>query len=527
MESSPEIQELLQDLSPTEDGPEKKATGNRGLRLRVPGTLRFKIGLFYIILAVVNIMYFSVMIFENQTDLLLSNFKFHSNELVRNVLTETSSITVTNREGESYDRLLTLLDGSGVGDFVIFRSDGTVVHSRGVELDGDQVDGATKRKSMELSGSSTLFRSRYHMELDSDNFAVRFILPLKGEGGEKLFLATSISVSAIKDRMGDLYMQMGLAVAWGILFHTIFAYFVYRIIFRRVEMLTKTSRTMSDGNLDARVSWDMKSGDELDTLGSSFNTMATNIQEKVTTITKLNDQIQNELEIGKDVQELFLPRKNIFTDEEIAIYYRPLREVSGDIYKYYRYKSGQKAIFFADATGHGVSAAIITTITIMSLDNVVRKRSRPNEILGKLNDILSFRLENAFFATGVWIQFHGEGKLSFANAGHLTPWIYRKKTGEIQELERTGPPLGMMEGYDYGLGQAEVDPGDRILIFSDGLTESRSPDHQMFGEENAKELFKSLQHLSCQEMIKGMSETLEARTGAFDDDVSIIALEIP
>ena len=112
------------------------------------------------------------------------------------------------------------------------------------------------------------------------------------------FLLAHLNINTIQDRLRSIYYQVAGAVLWGVIFHILFAVFVFRLIFRRIAILKTASNEMAEGELSARAEWkkDVKKGyDELDVLGLSFNSMAENIQNKVETISLLNQQIQEEL----------------------------------------------------------------------------------------------------------------------------------------------------------------------------------------------------------------------------------------
>ncbi|MBI3395759.1 MAG: SpoIIE family protein phosphatase, partial [Spirochaetia bacterium] len=449
-------------------------------------SLSLQIGLLYMFLAVINILFFSAMIFENQSDLLLKNFKFQSDQVVSTVINDLEGIQISRESDENLAALAGALKAKGMNSFVIFGSDGDVWHRFPPDPNGEKtVPAALKRKSLEISGETADFRSRYTKELNQDDFSVQFLLPLRARDGNgkpkdkdkqtgkdmpgkdpaakepgtdpakdpakepvkepaakepaakepaqdpakkpgvdgrpdkqiaTVFLSTRVSIKEIQNRLKELYFQMGLAVAWGVLFHVVFGIFVYRVIFRRLGVLKDTSEKMAEGQLSARADWKSKRGDELDELGEAFNNMATSIEDKVATISKLNEQIQQELEIGKEVQELFLPPAFALKKHHTATFFKPLREVSGDVYSVFDLSDKYRGLFFADASGHGVSAALVTTITLMNLENVLKETINPQQVLGRLNQIMSDKFQSSFYATSVFCLI-GDGVVVYCNAG--------------------------------------------------------------------------------------------------------------
>ena len=493
-------------------------------------SLSTQIGLLYVLLALINILFFSVMIFENQTELLNKNFNFEYRSFVNNILREMGQIELGPQKDEAYEALQKVLAVNKIGSYTVFDADGKILFREpNPPKAGEAVTADIRRKSLELSIETAVFQTPYKLIPNSENFTVDFFLPISGKDKARYFLYTLLSIEQIKQRLFGLYVQIGLAVGWGVIFHLLFALFVYRVIFRRVGRLTEISRKLEEGDLKARADWTFKRNDELDELGAAFNKMAGRTEETIETITRLNTEIQNELEIGKDVQQLFLPDPKILEEYHVAVHYRPLREVSGDIYNFFQFPKleGHRGLFFADASGHGVSAALVTTITLMMLDDIVPHTAQPNRVLNQLNDVLSQRLQSSFFATGVFLVFAPGGTLYFCNAGHNPPVVFRPSNGRMTELEKGGPPLGMFEDIEYNAAKVQLLAEDRVLVYSDALVESKSGSGEMFGIDRVREILAANMTKSPQEIVDALWTRLDDHTAEFTDDVSIIVLEIP
>ncbi len=355
-----------------------------------------------------------------------------------------------------------------------------------------------------------MFKARYNLELNESDFTVDFLLPVKFTNRSENYLSASFNISSIQDRLKQLYIQVGYAVIWGIVFHVIFAILVYRAIFRRVGLLENASKKMESGELDARVTWDFKSNDELDSLGKSFNNMAEEIQSKVTTITRLNDEINQELQIGKEVQELFLPSPKKYKKFKIGKIYRPMREVSGDLYQYFQFEEENYFGFFlADASGHGVSAALVTVVMAQSLQAIMKETHSPIEAINKLGEVIANRLQASFFATGVFVLFQESGFVKFVNAGHNAPFIVRPSTKEIRFVDSSGPPLGMASDIVYSLESFPVLPGDKIVLYTDGVVETPIKSGGLFGLDRFKDIVLANIEKSNSEIVESVMEILE------------------
>ncbi len=500
-------------------------------------SLSLQIGLLYLFLALINILFFSVMIFENQSDLLLQNFKLQSDTLVRTVVTDLETVEVTRDKDANMEALANALEGQGIHTFRIFDREGNVWHEK-PESEIKTIPADIKRKSLEFLGDTTLFRSRYSMDIDQSDFSVTFLIPLRAneaaarqlKDGVKLpgrvFLSTRTSLAAIQVRLRELYFQIGLAMIWGVVFHVVFGVFVYRVIFRRLGILKSASDKMSGGDLSVRADWKRSRNDELDELGAAFDIMAGTIQEKVETITTLNAQIQHELEIGREVQNMFLPAKSMLGEAKVAIHFRPMREVSGDVYNFFNLGQRYKGLFFADASGHGVSAALVTTITILSLDSVLKKTIKPRDVVGRMNDLLAQKLESSFYATSFYGIFE-PGLFAFCNAGHPPPLFVRPSSERVIRLDKGGPPMGMFEGITYEAKMLKTEPGDRLFLYSDGVTEAANKEGVQFGLQRMEEIVRAHMKATLQDTVDALTGALDAHAARFDDDVTILAVEFP
>ncbi|PJZ86036.1 SpoIIE family protein phosphatase [Leptospira harrisiae] len=500
-------------------------------KIKTTNSLRFKIGLFYSLLALLNIIFFTVMIFENQSDLLLKNFQFQSENLANTILADIQAIGLSGEKDESFEVFRKTLKLYEITKFSIFDAEGKIILSEpdsgpGIKEITDAVLKKTKEVSSDKEGN--LFKARYSLDLNESDFTVDFLLPIRLSDAKEVFLFTHFNISSIQDRLKQLYIQVGYAVLWGIVFHIIFAILVYRAIFKRVGSLEVASKQMATGNLESRVTWNFKSNDELDSLGKSFNLMAEEIQNKVTTITRLNEEINQELQIGKEVQELFLPSVKKFKKFNIGKLYRPMREVSGDLYQYFQFpENNYYGFFLADASGHGVSAALVTVVMAMSLQAIMKENHSAIQAINQLGEVIANRLQASFFATGVFVVFEEPGVVKFVNAGHNAPFIIRPSTKEITYVDSSGPPLGMGDDIQYSLESFPVLPGDKIILYTDGVVETPIKEGGLFGLERFTEVVLENIHLPNAEIVEKAMALLEEKHEEYKDDVTMIVLDVP
>lgn len=498
-------------------------------------SLRVQIGLLYSLLAFVNIVFFSVMIFENQSDLLVNSFQLQSENLANRLLIELQQLKLKGEELRSESKLIERLKLYDVNALRVLDASGnTIVRSPNTYPESDFYIKSTVEElqtELGISAEKTIFQSRYRLELNEENFSILLSLPFVDTEKQEYILQLVIYLSGIQDRLNQIYLFMAIATSWGVIFHILFAIFVYKVIFRRLEILRSTSEKLYSGDLAARALWNYKRNDELDGLGITFNSMADRIEDTVNTVTRLNYEINQEMSIGKEVQGIFLPKLEEFSKFSIGTCYLPLRKVSGDIYLFYKIESKDETsdcFFLADASGHGISAALVTVMISMFLESILYRTTEPSQVIYQLSDLMGSRLQSSFFATAVFAKIDSSNTLTICNAGHNAPILYKSESNQFIEIESSGPPLGMIEDPDYSTVEESFLLKDKLFVYSDGLVESLDSSGLQFGIDRVRQnLDNSISNsLSNQEAIDSLEKELIAHSPEFKDDVTMFLLEV-
>jgi predicted ester cyclase len=195
------------------------------------------------------------------------------------------------------------------------------------------------------------------------------------------------------------------------------------------------------------------------------------------------ERVEQELLVARRIQQASLP-KAVPTLEgwQINPYYRPAREVGGDFYDFHLLSEGRLGLVVGDATGKGVPAALVMSTTCGMLQAVSQAidSSSPGEVLERVNETLVARIPPNMFVTCFYaILDLGSATLSYANAGHDLPYLWH--SSECEELRARGMPLGLMVGMSYEEKEIELDVGEGVFFYSDGLVEAHDPKGEMFG----------------------------------------------
>jgi len=193
-----------------------------------------------------------------------------------------------------------------------------------------------------------------------------------------------------------------------------------------------------------------------------------------------SETIRQDLARAQVIQRALLPaRPPALEGVHVHALYRPGMNVGGDLYDVVRLDGDSVALYVADATGHGVTAAMLSVLFKQRLEmrDEGRRALAPGEVLRRVNarlcgDVLAPSL---FLSAAYVLLDTRTGELRAASAGH-TPMLLSRTDGETQLLERTGPALGIGASSDFGEHRLALQPGDRLILYTDGLTEGLDPD---------------------------------------------------
>src|SRR3954451_13712269 len=183
-------------------------------------------------------------------------------------------------------------------------------------------------------------------------------------------------------------------------------------------------------------------------------------------------RFEQELEVARLIQQHFLPKElPDLPGWRVAAYYRPAREVGGDFYDVIPLSDGRVGFVVGDVTDKGVPAALVMSATRSFLRASAQRLIEPGVVLERVNEHLCPDMPEKMFVTCLYGVLDVEtGRLRFANAGHDLPYV--KTAGGVVELGARGMPLGLMSGMAYEEKEIILEPGDSVLLHSDGIVEA-------------------------------------------------------
>jgi sigma-B regulation protein RsbU (phosphoserine phosphatase) len=242
-----------------------------------------------------------------------------------------------------------------------------------------------------------------------------------------------------------------------------------------------------------------------------------------------NASILKEMEIAKQIQlSLLPPAPPPMPGIDCAGRCVPASHIGGDYYDIFL-NGDEVDMVIADVSGHSVGAALIMVETRSVLRAQLQTLHSPAEILAALNDLLHDDLSRAeLFITMSYLSYHAKtGRLLYTNAGHPPTLLYRPSGGTFFELDAEGLILGVKKEVQFEERSLNIEHGDLLLLFTDGIIEAEGPGGELFGTERLQGILVREYQKPAADIITAVLEAVRAYTGvsSFKDDISMLVLK--
>lgn len=238
-------------------------------------------------------------------------------------------------------------------------------------------------------------------------------------------------------------------------------------------------------------------------------------------------KVQQDLERAREIQAGMLPHEDLcLPGLNVTGHCEPAAAVGGDFYDYFA-DDGEIAIVIGDVTGHGFHSGLFVAMAKSALHARAAQTHSPSQTLASLRHTLDLSLDRRLLMTCCHVALEpASGRLRYANAGHPPALLWRNASAEIELLPALDPMLGAMPaGAHFSESNVVLATGDSLLLYSDGVTEARSPSGEFFGEERLQTLFAELAPCASASSIKtGIITALKVHTdGAVpNDDITLV-----
>jgi sigma-B regulation protein RsbU (phosphoserine phosphatase) len=236
---------------------------------------------------------------------------------------------------------------------------------------------------------------------------------------------------------------------------------------------------------------------------------------------------EQELERAREIQESLLP-KDIpqLPGFEVATAWRPARMVGGDYFDVLKLDEKRLAICIADVVGKGVSAALLMANVQATVRAFARDSGSPAQMCSRVNSVLCGNIAEGKYVTFFYgILDAGQRTLRYCNAGHPPPILVSSHA--IQQLPAAGAVLGVFPTWEYGDSMVRLNAGDKLLLFTDGITEAAGADGQEFGEENLATLARANgASTACELNNRVLAHVSNFCKGQFQDDATLLVIAV-
>jgi phosphoserine phosphatase RsbU/P len=238
-------------------------------------------------------------------------------------------------------------------------------------------------------------------------------------------------------------------------------------------------------------------------------------------------RIEEELKIAREIQQGLLPSElpseGFFRAAGSSI---ASHQVGGDYFDVKQLSPDAWATVVADVSGKGVSSALLAGLLQGAFLLACEDPHEIAQMMSRINRFLHERTKGEKYATVFYCTLDRSGAFHWANAAHPRPFLVRQNA-ELVSLDTTGLPLGMLGIGQYEVRKVQLEPGDKIVIYSDGLSEAENVDGEFFDKKGLTEAIRAHSSLGCIEMLKQLTRAVEEFTehGVMSDDITIVVLE--
>ncbi|MCS6897050.1 MAG: SpoIIE family protein phosphatase, partial [Nitrospira sp.] len=252
------------------------------------------------------------------------------------------------------------------------------------------------------------------------------------------------------------------------------------------------------------------------------------LAESLALVEAAKARMQEELNVGRDIQRSLLP--SVFPKrKEVELYalLEPALEIGGDLYDFFMIDDHKLCFVIGDVSGNGVPAALFMAMTKITVKTRAMSDPSPASIVTYVNDALSADNDSCMFVTlYLGILNLRDGVLVSTNAGHNPP-LLKRRNGQFEWLrELDGPMVGPMAGIAFKENKIQLEPGDELFLYTDGVTEADNGRRELFGNDRLKAVLDRSGHVSVVDRLGAVMKAVKTFAGVAPqaDDITMLGL---
>ena len=354
--------------------------------------------------------------------------------------------------------------------------------------------------------------------------SIKFEVPIKSSAAKAMLLLNSTQVKRQVNNIVTRVATIGIVFA---LFGVALSFLLANMVTSPIKQLANDMVIVARGNLDhlTRVS----SGDEIGLLASSFNTMVSSLRT-AHEMEQESERLQSELNAAREIQANLLPEKTPdIPGYDFRPYYHSAKEVGGDYYDMFPLDYDHIVIVVADVSGKGIPGSMEMARTRTILRIVAPESGSASEAVIRTNALLAKEIKRGMFVTlYLTILELSTRKMTCVSAGHNAMYVYRAATGEVEAVNPNGIALGFDPGpiFERTLQEKtiQLEQGDRFVLYTDGVVEAMSPQHEEFGDERFIGLIKFAPQATSRDMVNMIVNAVTSHQAEAEqhDDITIV-----
>ena len=344
------------------------------------------------------------------------------------------------------------------------------------------------------------------------------------DGGYVAMLRTADM--AYSGRFGTMAASTLLAIALIFAIAVLAMILLNRVVVRRVNETNVSLGKITAGDLNERVN--IRDTREFISLSNGINTTVTALKDTIDEVKQHNAQ---DLATAKTIQESALPREfppfphidrfDLYASMKTA------KEVGGDFYDFFLIDDDKLGLIMADVSGKGIPAALFMMAAKTQIQNYMEAGLSIDEAVDATNHQLCIGNDAGMFVTMIAaVLNYNTGALSYVNAGHNPPMLLRGGSWERLK-EVSGMPLGLFDGIPYNAFDLQLDAGDTLYLYTDGVTEAMDASDNLFGDERLLRTLETYEHMNARSICVGMRRAItdHTRDAEQSDDITMLCMK--
>lgn len=380
-----------------------------------------------------------------------------------------------------------------------------------------------------------VIRDRGYIETDPH---ITAMVGLKGSDGQvKAILCVQRQMDVLAKARQRYFNNILLAlVGLSLLVIGLQSIFLNKMLLNPLKQISEEATRFATENVPAttKLADSVKNVDEIGQLAASIDVMEEQVKDYVDNLmeaTAEKERLGTELDLASRIQASMLP--NIYPAfperDEFDIYASmdPAKEVGGDFYDFFFVDNDHLGMVIADVSGKGIPAALFMMISKILIQNLAITGHSPKEVLEVANrQICSNNSEDMFITVWIGVLNLATGKLVSANAGHEFPAFKQGDAGFELVKDPHGPALGVIDDVTYKEYEVQLEPGDKLFQYTDGVPEATNADEELFGTDRMIEALRTANNEPPEKVLETVNKTVAAFVGEASqfDDLTMLCL---